>query len=36
MTRIFSLLAIVLALATTPAAARAADTDAGRLAAWVR
>jgi limonene-1,2-epoxide hydrolase len=32
MTRIFSLLAIVLALATTPAAARAADTDAGRLA----
>ena len=33
MTRIFSLLAIVLALATGPAAAaRAADTDAGRLA----
>lgn len=32
MTRIFSLLAIVLALATTPAAANAADTDAGKLA----
>lgn len=32
MTRIFSLLVIVLALATTPAAARAADTDASKLA----